>query len=399
MSNSTERRLTRNFWLYGGMKVFTKRVFLPLVAIYLVEVGGLTLQQIALIATLFAVVSIVAEVPTGYFADRITRKASLTASAALLMTMSAVLAFFPSFTGAILATIFEATGYAFLTGAAEALIHDTLVEQKREKAYTKIVARAQSIGLVGNIVLVAAVSATYKINPHLPFVLSIFAYGSLLGFVSLLYEPPRARTVSEIHPMKDLLTSLRLFINRRTFLIFLTIGLISGFYNGSSDFVNLAFKDLGMAPSILGVLFSASSAVAVIVSLNASFLKRMPLKYYQMFDLILVTSMLIGIGLTKSLYFAVPAFLATVGFRRLRNIVYQHHLLDMFPGVKNKATLISTSSLFGRLNEVWLPLSFGYMIHRFGYYDGFVFISVIFFILVAVVIIASDKNLHRTVKS
>ena len=390
MNISTERLLTRNFWLYGGMKIFTKRVFLPLVAIYLVEVGGLTLQQIALIATLFAVVSIGAEVPTGYFADRITRKASLTASAVLLMTMSVILALFPSFTGAILATIFEATGYAFLTGAAEALIHDTLVQQKREKAYTKIVARAQSIGLVGNIVLVAVVSATYKINPHLPFVLSIFAYGSLLGFVSLLYEPPRARAVSEIHPMKDLLTSLRLFINRRTFLIFLAIGLISGFYNGSSDFVNLAFKDLGMAPSLLGVLFSASSAVAVIVSFNASFLKRMPLKYYQMFDLVLVTSMLIGIGLTKSLYFAIPAFLATVGFRRLRNIVYQHHLLDMFPGVKNKATLISTSSLFGRLNEVWLPLSFGYVIHRFGYYDGFVFISVIFLILVALVIIASD---------
>ena len=109
--------------------------------------------------------------------------------------------------------------------------------------------------------------------------------------------------------------------------------------------------------------------------------------------------MLIGIGLTKSLYFAIPAFLATVGFRRLRNIVYQHHLLDMFPGVKNKATLISTSSLFGRLNEVWLPLSFGYVIHRFGYYDGFVFISVIFLILVALVIIASDKNLQRSVKS
>ena len=389
MNISTERLLTRNFWLYGGMKIFTKRVFLPLVAIYLVEVGGLTLQQIALIATLFAVVSIGAEVPTGYFADRITRKASLTASAVLLMTMSVILALFPSFTGAILATIFEATGYAFLTGAAEALIHDTLVQQKREKAYTKIVARAQSIGLVGNIVLVAVVSATYKINPH----------GSLLGFVSLLYEPPRARAVSEIHPMKDLLTSLRLFINRRTFLIFLAIGLISGFYNGSSDFVNLAFKDLGMAPSLLGVLFSASSAVAVIVSFNASFLKRMPLKYYQMFDLVLVTSMLIGIGLTKSLYFAIPAFLATVGFRRLRNIVYQHHLLDMFPGVKNKATLISTSSLFGRLNEVWLPLSFGYVIHRFGYYDGFVFISVIFLILVALVIIASDKNLQRSVKS
>ena len=71
----------------------------------------------------------------------------------------------------------------------------------------------------------------------------------------------------------------------------------------------------------------------------------------------------------------------------------------MFPGVKNKATLISTSSLFGRLNEVWLPLSFGYVIHRFGYYDGFVFISVIFLILVALVIIASDKNLQRSVKS
>lgn len=397
MNNTIERRLSRNFWLYGGMKIFTKRVFLPLVAIYLVEIGGLTLHQIALLATLSAVVSIGAEVPTGFFADRITRKSSLTVSAVLLMAMSATLAFFPSFIGAILATIFEATGYAFLTGAAEALIHDTLVKQKREKAYTKVVARAQSIGLVGNIVLVALVSATYKINPHMPFVLSIFAFGSLFSFVSLLYEPLMAKPVSAINPLKELLASLRLFVTKRTFLIFITIGLVSGLYNGSSSFKNLVFVDLGMAPSLLGIMFSASSGVAVILSFNASFLKRMPLKYYQLFDLVLATGTLIGIGLTKSLYFAIPAFLISMGFWRLRNIVYQHHLLDMFPNVKNKATLISTLSLFGSLNEVWLPLLFGYAVNVVGYYTGFTVISLIFFLCLVPLIIFADKISHRDI--
>ena len=113
-SSVLEQRLERNLWVYGLMKIFTKRVFLPLVAIYLVEVGKLSVGQVAILATISPLVSLLAEVPTGYFADRITRKASLFTSAFVLVLMSVALAVYPHFWGALLATLFESIGYAFL---------------------------------------------------------------------------------------------------------------------------------------------------------------------------------------------------------------------------------------------------------------------------------------------
>ena len=391
MQTTTQRRLSRNIWLYGGMKVFTKRVFLPLVAIYLVDVGGLRLNQIAILATLFAVVSIIAEVPTGYFADRITRKASLTMSALFLMAMSSLFAFSPSFTGAVFATIFEAIGYAFLRGAAEALIHDTLVLQNRASNYTKIVARAQSIGLVGNIILVSIVSLTYKINPQMPFIISIFLYASLFILARNLYEPPRDKQYISSSSM-DLFASMRLFVTKETGLAFLVIGLLSGFNNGSTSFTNLAIKNLGISPGLFGMVFSAGSGAAVIMSIYAGRLRKMSLKHYQLLDLILVVGFIFGIGITQNLYFAIPAFIVSTGFWRLRNIVYQHHLLDMFPGTQNKATLISTLSFFGRMNEVWIPLVFGYTIGVIGYSKGFVYLSVGFTIILIPMIFYANRK-------
>src|SRR5204863_9909779 len=101
--------------------------------------ADLTLAQIGFLATISAIISLIFEVPTGYFADRVSRRAALSVAGLLACTSSLIFAFAQSFPGAVTATIVEAMAYAFLTGASEALVHDTLVHQKREDDYPKII--------------------------------------------------------------------------------------------------------------------------------------------------------------------------------------------------------------------------------------------------------------------
>ena len=370
-SSVLEQRLERNLWVYGLMKIFTKRVFLPLVAIYLVEVGKLSVGQVAILATISPLVSLLAEVPTGYFADRITRKASLFTSAFVLVLMSVALAVYPHFWGALLATLFESIGYAFLNGAGEALIHDTLAAQKRTHDYSKIVARAQSIGLFGNMILLSTVGLTYKLNPRLPFIISIFAYLTLFGLISLLYEPMREYQEVHSNPVLDLFRNLKSFVTRRSFLFFMSVGVMTGIYFGVADFNNLIFKDLGMPTNLLGIVYAGSSLLAVGLSIGAAWLRRLPLFAYMMLDMVASLGVTLGIGLTHNLTFMIVASIINASFFRLRNIVYQHHLLDGFPLVRHKATLLSVLAFFGDLNELWVPALFGAVIVKAGYYKAY----------------------------
>lgn len=70
LSNTLEGNILK----YNLYKTFTKRVFLPLIAVYLTTIGHVTLAQLGIIASITAVVSLVVEVPTGYFADKVGHK-------------------------------------------------------------------------------------------------------------------------------------------------------------------------------------------------------------------------------------------------------------------------------------------------------------------------------------
>lgn len=367
----------RNIRLYGVIKIFTKRVFLPLTTIYLVEVGGFSIAQIGLLATLSAVVSIIAEIPTGYFADRISRKSSAMIGGAICTISALIFAFWPHFPGPLLAVSLESIGYAFLSGAAEALIHDTLVDMKQSDNYAKVAGRAQSFGLVGNTVLVALVPLSYSIDKRLPFIMGALAYSLLIFTASLLREPPREQRVSlHENPVKDLLMNLRVFVFRYTILMFMAIGILYGLYGASSDFTNLIFKDLGANPSYLGFAFAASSIVGIIGGYFIHLLRNISLRTYALMDTFVFCSYALAIGFTQNLAVAIVGFIISMGWWRLRNILYTHHLLTYYKNSSYKATLISTVAFFYRLNEAWLPFVFVGTIGAVGYYVGYIWIGV-----------------------
>ncbi len=389
--------IERNLRLYGWVKLLAMRVYLPVTAVYLVEVGRLTLAQIGLLGTIAAITTLVSTVPTGYFADRFTRKASLQTGTIALTISTLIYVVAPGFPGAILATILAFLGYSFLSGANEALIHDTLAEMGQPDNYVRVVGRAQSFGLTGNIVLVGLIPLTYSLDKRLPFILGTVASLAFTGVVARLVEPPRHGSALRHHnPAVDLYRSLRGFIGRHTLALFMAIGLVSGLYLAGANFNNLIFKDLGLNPSLLGLMFAAASAVAAFGGWYVHHLRRLPLPAYAALDVAVACGFLLAIGISHNLWLGIVAFLINMGFWRFRKIIYQDQLLRRFPGSSNKATLISTMGFFESLNAAWLPFGFVAATDALGFYQGYIAVGVVAILALTITFILGFALLRPT---
>jgi MFS family permease len=375
--NYSSVSLERNLRLYGWVKVFTMRAYLPITSIYLVEVGQLTLAQIGILATIAAVTTLASTIPTGYFADRVTRKAALLVGAALMGFATLLYVIVPNFAGAIAATILVQLGFSFLSGAGEALIHDTLVEVGRPDSYVRVLGRAQSFGLTGNIVLVGLVPLTYAIDKRLPFLISTIASALFVWVVSRMVEPHREVTDRHHNPAVDLIRSLRRFMSRHSLMLFMAIGMVSGLYLSFAFYNTLIFQDLGMPASLLGLMFAAASCVAAVGGWYVHHLRKISLPSYAALDVVISCGFLLAVGLSHNLWLSILAFLINMGFWRFRKIIYQDHLLKRFPGVTDKATLISTLGFFESLNAVWMPFGFVLATTTYGYYFGYTVLGLV----------------------
>ncbi len=367
MGSSTERtpiattaQLARNMKLFVFVKVFQKRVFLPLAGIYFTTRAGFKISDLGFLFAWFALVQIIVEVPTGYFADRYGKVLSMRIGAFLNIISCFIYVFYANPIGIYIAYTFEATGYSFFGGANEAAIHDTLQAQGKAGQYTKLFSRIQAVSLGINAVLLALVPLTYKVDPRFPFVIGMLMY-TLLFIVNLnlteVYEPlnreigkqRRSKIQSMVH-FKKLLP------------FFLILGYISSLYTAPSDYINILLAQLGVRPYLLGFMFSAASVFGVIIGFGIHYLKKLSLRQYILFDVSLLL-FFFGSLWSTIVPLIIVAFIINVAFWRYRRIVYQAEIYEILP-VREKAVLFSVINNSSQIFEFVVPLIFGFIIAR-----------------------------------
>lgn len=162
-----------NIRLFMAFRVlFNARFYYPVFTILFLDFG-LTLEQFALLNTVWAFTNVLAEVPSGALADIIGRKRLLVATALLMIAEMSLLAFVPLghpqiiFTAFFINRILSGLAEALASGADEALAYDTLVEEGLVKDWPKVLElqmRAQNIGYIFAMTLGAVVYDPGMVN-------------------------------------------------------------------------------------------------------------------------------------------------------------------------------------------------------------------------------------------
>ena len=107
--------------------------------VLLLVTDGYSLVQVGLAETVFHIVSLLAEIPSGMFADVMGRKKSLIVSCLMTICSAVVRGFIPGFAAVCVSVGFSALSYNFMSGSDSALAYDSLLEEGQEKKYDKYI--------------------------------------------------------------------------------------------------------------------------------------------------------------------------------------------------------------------------------------------------------------------
>lgn len=146
----TSRRLARNVPLLLAARLLFWTHFVSAILVpFFRDWGGLDLGQILLLNAWFMFWNCVLEVPTGAVADRFGRRVSLRLGLALGALATLVFVTAPHLAAFLLAEVVMALSYTLISGADEALLYDSLVATGRASEAKRMIARLESVKLLG----------------------------------------------------------------------------------------------------------------------------------------------------------------------------------------------------------------------------------------------------------
>lgn len=391
-----KENLEANLRKYQLFILLQKRAFLPVIGIYLVSIGKLSLLDISTIASITVAVRLVLEVPTGYFADRFGRKWSVVVGSFIACFSPLAFIVFPNYLGGLLASLFYFGGFSFISGAHNAFIHDTMQALGRVEEYSKFRGRAQSYSLVGNMIIIALVPMSYSIDPRLPFIFGfIFILSAFL--LALTYsEPPVLSEEESIAP--GIMNMLKTIPKTELLILFSIYGIISSVFDNAPQFREILYTNLGVPVAYLGVLLALGSLLAAAMGHVIHRLADLPHRVFYFVDIFILVVALLAIGISQNPYLAIAGFLLMNMYDRNRAIVAESHILSRYPAKENKATLLSMLAFSSSLQGLWIALALGSSLHFFGISKGFVYFGLtmgVLLVLLMFLYLALEKRKTR----
>ena len=162
----------KNSWFWLGIWVFYYLLFTNYAGIGIIETGliiGMTLG----------------EIPTGAIADLLGKKKTLLISFSLTSAGLFGIGFAPNLLFLIISVFFSGVGTSFYSGTLEALVYDSLKEEKQENRYAKVIASIGSLQLISPAFAIFIGGFLYYFSPRLPFLLHGLFY--FIGFILCLF--------------------------------------------------------------------------------------------------------------------------------------------------------------------------------------------------------------------
>ncbi len=186
--------------LFSGLRI-TDAVWVALLA-----ARGFSLWEIGLAESVYHIVSLFCEVPSGMAADLLGRRKTLLSGGVLTVTCNLLMAFAPNLFTICLAMGLNALAMTMFSGTFTALVYDSLKTEGREDEYIQVSANSSQISMLAN----AIGSLASLLKRFLGFagfyLLSAAFEGVSTAALALMEEPivTAAQANREKHPLRTL---------------------------------------------------------------------------------------------------------------------------------------------------------------------------------------------------
>ena len=130
-------------------------------------------------------IGLLAEIPSGVLADRIGRKRLVIAGAVMGACGLAVQGLVNSYTLILLGQAVATAGWAFQSGAEDALFYDALNYDSQSNAWKKLVSKGNQIEVITTLITYVIGGLLYIVSPRLPFIACIITAFSVVPLLKI----------------------------------------------------------------------------------------------------------------------------------------------------------------------------------------------------------------------
>jgi MFS family permease len=392
MKKKTINPVVAVYLSFSSLFAFALSFFFATYVPFLVE-KGMNLWQVNVINSFFMLFIVLAEMPTGSFADRFGRHRSITLSCFLLTISFLIYYFSGSFWFFVVAEIVGAIGHTFVSGAAEAWLVDSLKARNefhlKEKVFREE-AVSKTMGMIFGCVFGSWLGDLDLSLPWLATASFMFLAGIFsLFFIKENYNHEVERKKAFV--FKDKMQEIWFYgFKDKKLLYVMSFGMIFALAIQALNMQwTIFFKDqYQFSSSHLGYLFVL---VSIFLALGAKFSALLK-KYFSNESKLLVVSQLftalaiIAISQFSGVIMVSTLFLLHEFGRGLFNPIKQGYINNLITS-ERRATLLSLDSMFLKLGAFIGLLISGALGDRIGIINTWLTSGIILFLGIVVFII------------
>jgi MFS family permease len=359
--------LEANIWKFGVYSFIDHiRLIWMITTLYLLWLG-FDFTNIGLFETIFAIVIVALEMPTGALADLIGRKKSLMISAALNAIGFTLIGLMNDPSQYYLIALVMGAAWSFCSGAEVALLYDTVKKLGCQKEYKKIRGRINAVNQIASIIGVFTGPALFLINPRLGFLCTGAIYIIGLLILATLKEPtpPPGGTIRE--HWQQAISSLQFTVRHSRVLwlvgfFFVTMLGVELFY----DFWQQPLLvENGVPVAMFGILLAVMMGIKGIVSYFAHVIESRLQESYSLAIIILAQ---ISVFLAFSLgnvWLVLGALAVLYGVMAFQEILFEDYINTHIESSR-RASVLSAKSLIYNLCTAGLYVSIGMLLDTHG---------------------------------
>ncbi|MEK6579764.1 MAG: MFS transporter, partial [Bdellovibrionota bacterium] len=317
--------------------------------------AGLSDVEVFRIQTIYYVVFCLLEIPTGYLADSLGRRACVRSGSVVLTLANLLPVFTQTYAGTLSHFLLIALARSLISGAASAYLYDFLKEQGASSTlYRQVEGNARAYGLIGKVILWPVMGTLMNYQLTLPYLLT-----TLASATSVLF----AWSLPLVHDGMGAESKLRGRVKGLSFLpafqaLARTPVLVLVIFQGVSVFVLDRITQVNLFQPVLqlkhfdvqmyGIVLSIMTVFEAWGASHTAWLRRWVSDLHSVFALTLVLAgSLVVIGefgkIGVVIAFSVYALATGMVFPIQRQL-----LNDVIPDSRYRATLLSMESLVDR---------------------------------------------------
>ncbi|MGT2757468.1 MFS transporter [Streptococcus ovuberis] len=342
---------------------------------------GLSSLEFGTLQSIYNLIRLVSEVPTGILADRVERKLILFLGTCLNMVASLglfALSIVPLSTSFVWLAIFfalDSLGTVLASGADQAFLYEELAQHQHEQHYLKILSNSQVISLCFLAFTTALGGPIFQVIYGAIFLFqAIFYLGAGLA-IGLISTPVNSRTTPSITTLSTGTTAhfkqvvQSICSNLKLAILITVMVLVEVFINALVRFIQGGLLVLGLSPTAISSLIGLATFCGILGAFLARYCQNIPLRHF-----LLATALLFCFGSFGLSQGWAPAVIS--GFillNLLMDLIFpylSHHINLTLPSEIRSSVLSVNSGLVGGISLVIYPL-FGWLLDHFSYSGAF----------------------------